>query len=61
MKTVFYLTQKDVAKALEDYIINSFCYCDDNYKGEIVTTVEDICTVPSDKYAAYVTVRMEKE
>ena len=61
MKTIFYLTQEDVAKALENYIISSFCYYDDSYEGEIVTTVEDICTVPSDEYAAYVTVKMEKE
>ncbi len=62
MKTIFYLTQEDVAKALQNYVLDSFCYCVGNYEeGEIITAVEDVCVVPTDEYAAYVTVKMEKE
>lgn len=62
MKTVFYLAQEDVTKALQNYVLDSFCYCGGSYEGgEIITVVEDVCTVPSNEYAAYITVKMEKE
>lgn len=61
MRTVFYLSEKEVSKAIQEYVLNTLHYYGNEKSREITMTVEDVCTIPNDDYAACVLIKIEKE
>lgn len=61
MLAKIYLTKKEIDTAIQEYVLNSFCFCDsDENVPEVVTAVKDVNIIMLDKdYKA--TVLLERE
>lgn len=60
MRTVFYLSEEEVNKAIQEYVLNILYYGNENLR-ENTMIVEDVCTIPNDDYAACVLIKIEEE
>lgn len=61
MRTVFYLSEKEVEKAIQEYVLKALRYYGNENSHEITMIVEDVCTIPNDDYAACVLIKIKEE
>lgn len=61
MRTVFYLSEKEVSKAIQEYVLHTLHYYGNENFREVTMIVEDVCTIPNDDYAACVLIKIEEE
>lgn len=51
-----YLTKKEIDTAIQEYVLNSFCFCDN----EVTTVIKDVNIIPLDKdYKAIILLERE--
>lgn len=51
-----YLTKKEIDTAIQEYVLNSFCFCDN----EVTTVIKDVNIIPLDKdYKAMILLERE--